>query len=240
VGTLQILVVDDHRSDRMLLGRVLQGAGHSVDLVADPELALDVLADRRMDLVLASNELPGMRGPEFLRHVRVMDAGRGRTPVVLLTVGPIARLQHAAHVLAKPLRLEGLLRVIEDACCRLTARPPLQASAVSQRQLLDDVGMDHMLIEQYVARSLEDAAERRCRLEAAMFTMHDGAWREACGALCAIAAAIEAPALAAAASEAHDAVDARQRRAALRAIDHALEALRDAPLHGEGAPQPVM
>ncbi len=66
----RILVIDDEKSARLLLERVLSRAGHQVVLVETGELGLDRLAKEQFDLIITDKNLPGIDGLEVLRLAR--------------------------------------------------------------------------------------------------------------------------------------------------------------------------
>jgi len=62
----RILVVDDEPSVRELLNKVLQEMGHSVDVVSDAGLAMQIIyAGTIYDLILADIRMPGMNGVDL-------------------------------------------------------------------------------------------------------------------------------------------------------------------------------
>ncbi len=67
----RILVVDDEKSARLLLERVLGRAGHQVVLVETGEQALVQLGRERFDLMITDKNLPGIDGLTLLRQARV-------------------------------------------------------------------------------------------------------------------------------------------------------------------------
>lgn len=71
----RILVVDDERSARLLLERVLGRAGHEVTLVESGEEALSVLASKTFDVVISDKNLPGIDGLEVVRLARAEHPG---------------------------------------------------------------------------------------------------------------------------------------------------------------------
>jgi CheY-like chemotaxis protein len=66
----RILVIDDDKSARLLLERVLSRAGHTVTLVDSGEQGLQLLAQQPFDLIITDKNLPGLDGLEVLRLAR--------------------------------------------------------------------------------------------------------------------------------------------------------------------------
>jgi DNA-binding response OmpR family regulator len=77
-----ILIVDDDRELRELIGFVLRSAGYPVVEAGDGLEALRQHAERKPDLVILDVNLPGIDGFEVCRRIR-LDAD---TPVMMLTV----------------------------------------------------------------------------------------------------------------------------------------------------------
>jgi len=82
---LSVLVADDNPTNREVLGKILERAGHSVTLAADGDLALDAMEAGSFDIVLLDRNMPGLSGLETLQAIRLMTRGRERLPVVLLS-----------------------------------------------------------------------------------------------------------------------------------------------------------
>src|SRR5438067_6872410 len=78
----RVLVVDDEPAVRRALERALKLESYDVDLAADGEEALDVLARRPADAVILDVLMPRLDGLEVCRRMR--RAG-DRTPVLMLT-----------------------------------------------------------------------------------------------------------------------------------------------------------
>jgi CheY-like chemotaxis protein len=66
----RILVIDDDKSARLLLDRVLTRAGHTVVIVDTGEQGLDALRRDKFDLIITDKNLPGIDGLELLRQAR--------------------------------------------------------------------------------------------------------------------------------------------------------------------------
>jgi CheY-like chemotaxis protein len=126
VNPPRILVVEDSRTVRAALSEALTGAGLEAVAVADATEALDALAHRRFNLVLADYQLPGMNGLNLLAALRGTDAD---FPLVLYSgsmtpeLAAQARDFGVAAVLEKPISPERLVAAVLAALPAGTGRP---------------------------------------------------------------------------------------------------------------------
>jgi class 3 adenylate cyclase len=81
-GTL--LVVDDNRVNRLLLGRALEQLGHTVTFAENGREALERLRQRAVDLVLLDIEMPEMDGYQVLEALAA-DPRLRELPVVMMS-----------------------------------------------------------------------------------------------------------------------------------------------------------
>jgi adenylate cyclase len=81
-GTL--LVVDDNRVNRLLLGRALEQLGHAVRFAENGRAALEALRQRPVDLVLLDIEMPEMDGYQALAALAA-DPRLRDIPVVMMS-----------------------------------------------------------------------------------------------------------------------------------------------------------
>jgi adenylate cyclase len=65
----RLLVVDDNKVNRLLLGRSLEQQGHTVEMAENGRLALEMLHSKTFDLVLLDIEMPEMDGYQVLEKV---------------------------------------------------------------------------------------------------------------------------------------------------------------------------
>ena len=79
-----VLVIDDEKSNRDVLFRLLTAEGYTVHTAADGESALAVLDQLRPDVILLDVHMPGLDGFEVCRRVKLKPATR-LTPVVMVT-----------------------------------------------------------------------------------------------------------------------------------------------------------
>jgi two-component system sensor histidine kinase RpfC len=119
-AALRILVADDNPTNREVIGRILERAGHAVTLVNDGEQALDAVERAMPDVVILDRNMPGLGGVEALQALRLMTRGRARLPVIMLSadVTPEAKGEAlnagADAFLSKPIETMRLLNEIHS------------------------------------------------------------------------------------------------------------------------------
>jgi CheY-like chemotaxis protein len=110
-GREHVLVVDDDVAVRVLVERVLTGAGYRVTLAEDGQVALERVAEYPdVRLVVTDLVMPRLRGDELARHLA------GRVPVLFVSGYAPAQVavDLGAHVLAKPFSSKELLSRVRD------------------------------------------------------------------------------------------------------------------------------
>jgi DNA-binding NtrC family response regulator len=114
----RILVIDDDRSARMLLERVLVRAGHQVTLVDNAEQGLQAITAGGFDLLITDKNLPGTDGLEVLRQAREKQP---TMQAILITGFPTAETRtHAKDLgvfsyVAKPFGVHDILDICDAA-----------------------------------------------------------------------------------------------------------------------------
>ena len=115
---LCILVVDDEKNIRDGLSRALELDGYEVLTAEDGKYAQEVLAKRRVDLVLTDLKMPRVGGEELLKHI----AGtQPNLPVIVLTghgtvENAVVAMRHGAYdFLTKPVHLDRLSMLVKRA-----------------------------------------------------------------------------------------------------------------------------
>ncbi len=113
-----ILVVDDSKSARLMLRKMLQGFNLTVDTVDSAEEALDYLRGRQPDAIFMDHTMPGMDGLAAVRRIRG-DPANDWIPIAMYTskdeAGYVdeARAAGAVGVLLKPAMPEILSALLE-------------------------------------------------------------------------------------------------------------------------------
>ena len=126
---MQVLVVDDERDVRELIGRVLELAGIEVAYAADGAEALQALRrDARPDAVVLDVQMPRVDGWAVLEAIRV-DPLTKDIPVVLCTVkGERLDVEHGWALgcdayLTKPFDVDVLVGTVQGVAGRHTPGP---------------------------------------------------------------------------------------------------------------------
>jgi DNA-binding response OmpR family regulator len=118
-----ILIVDNDRSVRESLKKVVQEAGYEVVLAADGQEAVDRFDAEQTDLLLLDLDLPGRDGWAVLE---VIATHHPSVPVIIITGLPnqhhAVRAAGAAALMEKPLEVPALMEAMQNLlgqrkCC---------------------------------------------------------------------------------------------------------------------------
>ena len=114
----RVLIVDDEKNMRWVLGQALSGAGFEVGEASDGKEALSAVAELEPDVMVLDHRMPGKDGMEVLRTLR----SKGLSfPIIMLTAhGNVATAVEAVKAgateyLTKPFDLEELKLAINKA-----------------------------------------------------------------------------------------------------------------------------
>jgi two-component system, sensor histidine kinase and response regulator len=115
----KVLLVEDNAINQRVARRVLERLGCKVQVVGDGRQAVDAHQTDSFDFILMDMQMPVMDGLEATRHIRRLEIGRRRTPIVALTanamMGTLERCLAAGmdDYLSKPLDLSRLQDVLD-------------------------------------------------------------------------------------------------------------------------------
>ena len=116
-----VLIVEDDRDTREMLGRFLELEGFDVQTAANGELALKVLQDEgRPSVIILDLMMPVMNGWQF-RVAQQSDPNLSEIPVVVVTAAGVRDDIPAISAdgwLSKPVDFDRLLATIGPLCQR--------------------------------------------------------------------------------------------------------------------------
>src|SRR5580704_3595282 len=84
-NAFRIMLVEDSATQAFKLRVLLEEQGWEVSVAGSAEAALAELGDPLPDLILCDYNLPGMRGDEFCRRIR-MNLNTRNIPILMITV----------------------------------------------------------------------------------------------------------------------------------------------------------
>lgn len=117
-----ILIAEDNRTNRLVVGKMLQDLSADIRFAEDGNEVVDAFRNQRPDLIFMDISMPGMDGKEATRHIRQIEeqAGEAGVPIVALTAhalsGDAEEILAAGldRYLTKPLRKDELVNVIRE------------------------------------------------------------------------------------------------------------------------------
>ncbi|MBJ7309602.1 response regulator [Rugamonas sp. CCM 8940] len=173
IGPLKLLVVDDNRTSRELIARLIRAWGWSADEAASGEAAVALVGAQlaraqRYDAVLADWHMPGMDGLATAKALRRAAAG-ARQPIVVMVnafargdLAAISAAPEADAVLVKPITSSNLFDALHQALATHDGRD--EAHLVEQGGAPDRLRGAHLLLvednllNQAVARGILEHA----------------------------------------------------------------------------------
>jgi len=116
--SLNVLVVEDHPVNRMILEAWMSSAGHTSSTAENGEIALEMAAGQSFDLIVMDVNMPVMDGLTATRGIRAGGGANAETPIVVLSAS--ARIEdHEAGLeagadayLNKPIDFAALAQVM--------------------------------------------------------------------------------------------------------------------------------
>ncbi len=118
VSPKRILVAEDNIINQIVIQRLLEKLGHSVDLVTDGEAALQKIQGIQYDLLLTDVQMPKIDGLQVTRLIRNLETPNARLPVVALSASATLQDREAClsagmnDHLSKPVDVTALRNVI--------------------------------------------------------------------------------------------------------------------------------
>lgn len=163
-----ILVIDDCRTVRDLMGDILQESGYVCSLAPDGDTGLDLAQARAPDLVLLDFIMPKMNGFQFMQSFRRVENQRD-IPVVLVSVKAdsmgekFMRATGAVDALTKPFTVDGLLTIVQHAL-HISRAIPSTAPPLARRPYLSPDTFEPERVPDIIVESKEAMSRIREKL----------------------------------------------------------------------------
>ncbi|WP_076587101.1 hybrid sensor histidine kinase/response regulator [Vibrio ostreicida] len=165
---LKALIVEDNRTNAIIIGTFMSNKGFKCDVVENGELAINSIANAEYDLVLMDNHMPVMDGVEATIAIRGLSSSKANILILGCTADVFRetreRMMSAGvdHIVAKPIDEHEL----DDALFRFSKRL-YQYKPVRLKKpdyTLDEV--EPLLLSLYVAFDNRDLFEAHKHLQA--------------------------------------------------------------------------
>ncbi len=161
----KILVADDNRTNRNVLGAILGSVGHDVTMVTDGDEALDALEHGNFDILLLDINMPRLNGIDACAMWRQIEGGRQHLPIVGVTADATTETEQKCKNagmdlrLTKPVDAKLLLSTIDRLCSDGQQQPiaesqvpdplnvvvPMSRAARPDSQVIDPKQFEYLL-----------------------------------------------------------------------------------------------
>jgi two-component system sensor histidine kinase RpfC len=190
---LRILVADDNPVNLRVTRGIMEHAGHEVIAVEDGEQALAMLEEdiENIDLAIVDMQMPGLSGPDVVRHWRYME--QGHLPIIILTADAREESKRACReagadaFLTKPINgldlidtVAGLANLQGNAEARQGHRKPRQVATLDE-EILNDLaalGGGSEFVESLIREFTEDSLRAFDAIEQALQARDYPAWKD--------------------------------------------------------------
>lgn len=159
----QVLVVDDHPTNRELLARQVKILGLRATTAENGRVAVSLWRDGRFALIISDCHMPDMDGYEMARTIRRIEASaqRQRTPIIAWTANALSEEQERIEaagmdeLLVKPVNLMQLRHMLKKWLLPASAQTP--ESGGNKPAAAPDGPIDHGVLDAI----LSDPAEQK-------------------------------------------------------------------------------
>ena len=181
-GKARLLVAEDNLVNQKVAMRMLEKAGHRVDVANNGIEALAALKNASYDMVLMDMQMPEMDGYEATAEIRKMAPEYRELPVIAMTANAMKGDREKCiaagmdDYISKPVKPKGLLEMVQRWAGKKVIRPTVGMNRyppdpdlpVDLRRLKDFTGGDKDFEKEIIDLFLKDTLKHLARLETAI------------------------------------------------------------------------
>jgi signal transduction histidine kinase/CheY-like chemotaxis protein len=163
---LNVLVAEDNATSQLIVKKILEKAGHNVQIAITGIESIRMLKEGKYDLVLMDVEMPEMSGLEATRIIRKTETGSNRhIPIIAMTAYAMKEDRQRCldagmdTYLSKPVNVEELHKVIRG----LSSKRNNGSSIVDIDAALKFVGGDKEILKEVVRVFVQDDYPKQLR-----------------------------------------------------------------------------
>ncbi len=173
IDGLEVMIVEDNPTNRRVLQKILERAGHHCVLAKDGEEALELIAKHPVDAMVLDMNMPGVNGTEVVRFCRLMGGQTATTPIMMFSANVTQEARDeclragANAFMPKPIQVDAFLRTLEELASANRAcaiAPASHSSAVATSLSAQSEPVDTVLDVQ-VLETLETVSKDRVFLD---------------------------------------------------------------------------
>jgi two-component system sensor histidine kinase RpfC len=138
-GGYKVLVAEDNPTNRKVIQKILERAGHHCTLANDGEDALDKIEKKEFDAIVLDMNMPGMTGVDVARMYRLMRGNMPRAPIIMFSANVTTDAREesieagADEFLPKPIQVNLFLQTLQGLVAEFKLTGPPNSGAVISR-----------------------------------------------------------------------------------------------------------
>jgi two-component system sensor histidine kinase RpfC len=176
---LSILIVEDNPTNRMVLQKILERAGHQCTLAQDGEEGLDIITTQKFDAMVIDMNMPKVSGLEVVRFCRMMGGVLAKTPIIIFSASVTQEARDESFAagadayISKPIEISQFLdtinRLVQSNRAILSSKQnecpidpyvgePINASILDTVKLnnLESMSQDHTFVDELIIEFISE------------------------------------------------------------------------------------
>ncbi|MCP4688327.1 MAG: response regulator, partial [Desulfobacterales bacterium] len=161
----RVLLVEDNRINQQAAAAILGKIGfRNIEIARNGRIACEMVQKSRYDLLLMDIQMPVMDGYKATRVIRELEGGFTRIPIIAMTANAIEGDKEKClaagmdDYISKPVRKQGLLKVLSRWMDQGAARPREQQEKKSRNEVEAPAGEENAVVSSVF--NYEDAVGR--------------------------------------------------------------------------------